>query len=153
MSSWNSIRVEHRDQNKYKIFPKEISSGIFFVKQELHNSFECIAGRCLNRMYSCGYKYNRFVASISNNFLICQSSFNNFIALPSFMRRYHQHINNPSLIRFGQFILPQQQFFIVLIFLSSSDNLRSALFVRVRINECKLNTFQSFYKRKIKFKY
>lgn len=85
---------------------------------------------------------DRLVASEFNDlFILERHAFDSLIPFFSLMRRDDNTIDYSSLVGLGQFILLKKQVLIVLILLLHLHNILSAVFIRIRINECKLNAF------------
>ena len=69
---WNSIRVEHRNQNENKILSQKMSSHFSFVQKEFNDSSYGIAWRSLIGMYSGWNKYYGLISWKFDYFLVAK---------------------------------------------------------------------------------
>jgi hypothetical protein len=71
------------------------------------------------------------------------------------MRRYDHHINNSLLIALDELILLKEDVLVLILFepILQPEDILTLLFVRVRVKESELDTFNFFGKEKIKLQY
>jgi hypothetical protein len=61
MSVIDAININHGNNHENKHFSEQIGSKIFFVSEEINDTFHGKGSRSLSRMYSGRYKYDRFI--------------------------------------------------------------------------------------------
>ena len=67
------------------------------------------------------------------------------------MRRYHNKIQNPSLVSFVEEVKSKKNVLVILVLLIHFNEILSTLLVAIGVGKCKLNTFDEFVKHKIEF--
>ena len=101
MTSSDTIRVEHWDQHKHKVFSEKVSSHVSFVEQKFDDSCHREAGRCLYGMHSGRYKDDGLVCSEPDYFLVAEGkSFGDLKAIFTLMGRDDNEVEYSPLIGF-----------------------------------------------------
>lgn len=102
-------------------------------------------------MHPCRDEDDGFIASKFGHFLVTEGhALGHFEPLPALVGGYDQHIDDPLLVAFGQFIPSKEKLPIPFIISLQFHQILSTLLVGIRIDECEFHTSHQLIKQEVK---